>query len=183
MKTIKLTQKKTCLVSPRDYKHIIKYKWHFNGRYAVRTILDGKKKKTLYMHRFIMGNPYAKVIDHIDGNGLNNQRNNLRICSHKENFRNQKISKHNTSGAKGVVWNNKNENWNARITVDRKRIHLGCFLNKKDAIAAYNRSAKKYYGEYAKKNKEKEGAVKEESQDTTGDAQSDQGLFNQEQGS
>ena len=93
------------------------------------------------------------VIDHIDGNSLNNQKNNLRICTQSQNCSNQKIGKSNTSGYKGVSYNKGQGKYNSRIRFNKKLIHLGYFVNLKDAARAYNEAAVKYHGEFANLNK------------------------------
>jgi len=162
MKTIHLSQNKKTKVDDNDYQKLSQFRWYYNGRYAARSGRKGGKKVNVYMHREILACPKSKVIDHISGDSLDNRKVNLRCCTHAENFRNQGISKHNTSGAKGVVWNKRNKNWNARITVDRKRIHLGCFNDKVTAIKQYNLAAKKYHEQYARinKNEEEDEAIK-----------------------
>jgi len=170
MTKIQLTQQKIATISRKDFDKIAKYKWQFNGRYAVRKNNSGK---TIYMHREIMQTPENLVTDHIDGDGLNNKRSNLRICTYRQNFRNQKISKNNTTGIKGVVWNKQNKNWLARLTIDNKRIHLGSFKTKELAMQIRNKYAKKYYGKYAKEIK-KESVSKKENKDEVPSADSNE---------
>ena len=90
-----------------------------------------------------------KVVDHIDGNTLNNQRSNLRTCTQGENMRNQKISSRNTSGIKGVSWSKNRERWLACIKGNGKQIYLGHFICPLMAKLAYNKAAVKYHGEFA----------------------------------
>jgi len=112
------------------------------------------EEKTLYLHRIIMGiTDTTLCIDHIDGNGLNNQKNNLRVCSNKENLRNRKIGKNNKSGFKGVCWRKCLKKWRACIKVNMKSKYLGHFDNILDAASAYNKAATMYFGEFAKLNK------------------------------
>jgi hypothetical protein len=154
------------VVSNKDYKNLKSKKWYYAAGYAVRT----EKGKRVYMHRVIKNPCQTQVVDHKNGDKLDNRRSNLRVCSSRENHCNQKISKHNTSGAKGVVFNKKNSNWNARITHKMKRIHLGTFKTKEEAIVAYNKAAQKYHGKYRKENKKQNEARQassgEESQET-----------------
>lgn len=156
---IKLSQGKQAQVSPEDYERVSQYKWSYDTHNdcAVRSIFlgrEGGKQKsiTVNMHRFIMGTPKGKDTDHINGNRLDNRRENLRICSHKENRRNSKLSKANKSGYKGVSWSNKYNKWGVRIMTDRKYKHVGYFHFVTQAALAYNEAAKKYHGEYAKLN-------------------------------
>lgn len=102
------------------------------------------------MHRLILNVTDAIVfVDHIDGNGLNNQRSNLRACSNAENLMNRPANKNNTSGFKGVILDKTNGKWIAQIMLKRKHIGLGSYSNKIDAAKAYNDAAKIYFGEFA----------------------------------
>lgn len=103
------------------------------------------KWSQMRMHRLILDIPMhdPRQIDHIDGDGLNNRKSNLRICTQAENARN--IHKETL----GVCWSKASNKWRAQIGFNYKSIHLGVFENKRDAIIAYNKAAKKYFGEYA----------------------------------
>ena len=103
------------------------------------------------MHRLIMGvaDPHVEI-DHIDGDGLNNSRTNLRLCSHMENTRNQGLSKRNTSGFKGVSWNSDCKKWAAHISTGSGRNeYLGLFSSAEAAHEAYCAAALKYHGKFA----------------------------------
>lgn len=93
--------------------------------------------------------PTCKV-DHKDGDGLNNKFNNLRLASDTQNAQNTKKRSDNTSGFKGVSWHNKLGQWRAVIVVNKKQIHLGTFWDIQDAVAAYKKAAKHYFGEFAR---------------------------------
>ena len=101
------------------------------------------------MHIFILG---FKGIDHIDGNGLNNQRNNLRKATHQENMMNRQSNKNSSSQFKGVHWYERTNKWQARITFNQKRISLGYFTSEIDAAKTYNKKALELFGEFAKLN-------------------------------
>jgi hypothetical protein len=92
------------------------------------------------------------MTDHRDGNGLNNQRHNLRICTAKENGRNQRINSVNTSGYKGVSWKKDQHKWLSQIIVDNRAYNLGTFVCPLRAAKAYNDAAEKYFGEFARPN-------------------------------
>ena len=93
--------------------------------------------------------PEGMEVDHINGNSLDNRKSNLRICTHKENVRNQKLSAANTSGYRGVSWNKASKKWEAYIKVNQKRIYLGKFVDILDAARAYAKKAKECFGEFA----------------------------------
>jgi hypothetical protein len=158
MKEIKLTQGKVALVDDEDYEYLNQFKWftnNINGYfYAGRQITVSKNKQTIiYMHRIIMKPEKGTVIDHLDGNTLNNQKNNLRICTHAENMRNSKINKNNKSGYKGVVYQINSNNYKAQIKFNNKTINIGSYIDPIDAARAYNAAALKYHGEFANLNK------------------------------
>lgn len=114
-----------------------------------------KSDKYGYLHRYIMGVADSKVIiDHANMNTLDNTKDNLRICSIKENVRNRNKQKNNTSGYKGVYKrrDRKLRPYNAFIHVNRKKINLGTFDNPNDAAKAYNKAAVNYHGEFARLN-------------------------------
>lgn len=151
MKTIELTQGKQALVSASDYAYLSGFKWCYNARLdcAARGIWDKDSKQTtvVSMHRFLMGTPRGMDTDHINGDRLDNRRENLRVCSHADNQANMKMHKDNSSGYKGVSLA-KSGNWVAKI---RNRT-IGTFANKVDAAKAYNQKAVELYGHYAKLN-------------------------------
>jgi hypothetical protein len=96
--------------------------------------------KTVYMHRLITNAPKGMDVDHINHDSLDNRRANLRVCSHSENLLNRGPSCVNKNGAMGVVKVTRNKKytyWEARITVNGKRVYLGTFKNPNDAAAAY----------------------------------------------
>lgn len=160
MKLIKLTQGKFAQVDDEDFEKLNKYKWHAqkdgNTFYAVRKSLikasiDGGRKK-VHMHRVILGAPPGVLCDHIDGDGLNNQRCNLRIATRQENRRNQiRARKDNKLGVKGVCWNKDHGKFEAGIGIDGKLTHLGDFFCLEKAKKAYREAELKYFGEFARK--------------------------------
>ena len=97
-----------------------------------------------------MSPPDNMEVDHINGDKLDNRKENLRVCTHRENGKNQKISINNTSGYKGVFANHKN--WQAVIGVDGKPIYLGTYPSPEKAAEAYDVAAKKYHGDFANLN-------------------------------
>jgi hypothetical protein len=143
---IPLTKGKFTIVDAEDFVWLSQFKWHCiinKSAYAYHSF-NGKQTS---MHRVIMNPPPGLVVDHIDGNGLNNCRSNLRICTIVENQRNSKgWSK--TSRYKGVSWSKKNK-WASAISLNFKRIHLGYFDNEIEAAKAYDKKAAELFGEFA----------------------------------
>lgn len=150
MKRIKLTGRngigKFALVDTQDFERCSAKSWYVSSKGRPKAIhkMDGKWKQVT-MHRFILNFPVGKLIDHIDGNPLNNQRENLRLCSIVENHYNRRPCA--KSGFKGV--RPSGTLWEARITLAGKAIILGSFKEKTEAAMAYNAAAKKYFGEFA----------------------------------
>jgi len=154
MKEIQLTRKKVALVDNHDFHSINKYMWSLSGcrRYAVR---DDENGRRIYMHREIMKTPVGVDVDHIDGDGLNNRRKNMRNCTRSQNHMNRKaytFKKH--SRFKGVTLDKsaKKKRWMARIKKDRKNIHIGRFLTEIEASKAYDKKAIELFGKFARIN-------------------------------
>jgi hypothetical protein len=101
---------------------------------------------------FIMRPPKGMVVDHIDGNGLNNRRSNLRICTPQENGRNRRRNRNKATEFKDVAYDPRSGKYFARICVNRKPIHIGTFTSAVEAAKAYDRMALKLHGEFANLN-------------------------------
>lgn len=155
MKKIALTKNKFAIVDDSDYDFLNKWKWHINSTrgkyYAVRNIkLKNGKRSLVKMHRLIMDTSIGMEVDHIDGDGLNNQRKNLRNCTKFENAKNRLIGKNNKSGFKGVSWNKQKKKWHAYISCNKKLMSLGFFSTKEDAYKSYCDACTKYHREFSK---------------------------------
>lgn len=150
MKKIKLTKGRHTLVDDLDFEQLGGEKWLCQttlcGKYAARK----EKGKYVYLHRVILGARKGQYVDHKNGDGLDNRRANLRICTNAENGRNRRgLNKNNTSGFRGVCRYKKTARWTAQIMVMHKNIKLGVFSNKKDAHIAYRKASKKHFGDFA----------------------------------
>jgi hypothetical protein len=155
MKYIPLTKNQQAIVDDCDYKLVSKYKWYFDklGYAATNApMIKGKRYPTIRMHRLIMKPSKGLEIDHISRDGLDNRRCNLRICNHRDNLRNSKLRKDNTSGYKGVHFYKLTKKWQAKLMVENKTISLGYYKNKEDAARAYNDGAIKHFGKFARLN-------------------------------
>lgn len=151
-----IVDKQIVQIDDEDFDLVSKYKWRLSkGKYTYYVITHNKvdnKDTTLYLHRLVFGNSDKNSIDHIDGNGLNNQKNNLRICTYTQNNRNRNSCINSSSKYKGVSWYKKSCKWRASIQVNKKMIHIGYYNSEEDAAEMYNLHAIKYFKEFAKLN-------------------------------
>ncbi len=165
--TIPLTKGYSTVISAEDID-LVSLKWcasiSTNGLpYAMRGASANGKNTRQILHRVILeriiGRQVAKseVVDHINGDTLDNTRANLRLASRSQNMANSQLAANNSSGAKGVCWDKTHNSWQAQIVVNGKRIRLGRFKAKNDAIRAYNVAAFTHHGEFAVLNMIEEG--------------------------
>jgi len=154
---VPLTKGLEALVSPQDFDMVREFKWCATrgGRtsYASRQVRssDGKWSVGL-MHRLIMAPPQGLLVDHINGNGLDNRRENLRLCSHAENIRNQQSRLGTSSRFKGV-WMHSGK-WAAMIEHNGDKINLGRFDCEERAARQYDRAARVFFGRFARTNQD-----------------------------
>lgn len=161
MKYIQLANsEKFAIVDDEDFDEISKRSWHinFHGYASYDSKKEGLLRRTkILMHRKVMNITDPNIlIDHINGNKLDNRRSNLRIANRSQNAANGNKHKNNTSGYKGASFMNVPsrglKQWVSTITVNRKRICIGYFLTAEEAARAYDKAAKEHFGEYAKLN-------------------------------
>jgi hypothetical protein len=154
---IPLTQGMVAIVDDED-AYLAAYNWcaspEASTRYAVRGVRRGGRQVTIRLHRVITNAPPGFDVDHINGNGLDCRRSNLRVVTRAQNTRNARRRRDNTSGFKGVSWSAKAGRWSARVGsgIRGKRIWLGYFSTKEAAARAYDDAARAQYGQYASPN-------------------------------
>lgn len=151
MKMIKITKNRHTLVDDEDFIILNNMKWHAqegqcNKCYASTYI----NLKPILMHVFIVNPPKGFHVDHKNGNGLDNRKINLRICSRSQNMANRAMQKNNTSGFKGVY--KKRKKWAAQVKLNKKYQYLGVFDSKSKAATAYDNAAIKCFGEFSRTN-------------------------------
>ncbi len=148
----------TVLIDDADYEAVMSRTWHINeighNKYAIRLEKVNGKYRNLSMHRFILGVTDRNInVDHINKNGLDNRRANMRTCTTAENCRNKRKHKDGVhSKYIGVTWHSTSGRYWARIVVDRKTISLKTFPTEIEAAKAYNDAALKFFGEFASLN-------------------------------
>lgn len=140
MASIPLTKGKYAVIDADDLHLVSGKSWaaakRGNTYYAKSDYRINGERKAIYMHRVILG-VESGLVDHIDGNGLNNRKANLRQASHSLNAHNSGIGHKNTSGFKGVSWSKACGKWKAEITRNKRKMHLGVFDSPEDASRAY----------------------------------------------
>lgn len=156
MKEIPLTRGCVALVDDKDFEFLSRFKWHAvpigNTIYARRCTGDREygNRKDFFLHREIMQPPNGMVIDHIDGDGLNNARANLRVCTRAQN----QINKHQAPANRfyGVTFSKAAQKWMAQLRANKRHYYLGVFETDEEAARARDAAALKYQGEFARLN-------------------------------
>jgi hypothetical protein len=154
---IPLTQRKYAIVDPDDYERLNRYRWcalrRKNGYYAGRTASVHSRDRGRYilMHRAIIDPPYPLVVDHINRNGLDNRKANLRAVTQAQNVLNgvRKKRANSHSRYRGVSRHIRRKKWAVQISYNGKHKTVGYFENEIDAAKAYDEAAKKYHKEFA----------------------------------
>jgi len=157
MKEIKLSKGYIAIVDDEDYEYLSQWKWYADVKpytvYAARAIRKNGIKTSIRMHAIILGLNKGEICDHIDHNGLNNQKANIRKCNASENAKNRRSSINSKSKYLGVFPSfRKNNPWRAQIKVNGNKISLGNYKQEINAAMAYDVAAIKYYKEYANLN-------------------------------
>jgi hypothetical protein len=157
MREIEFKPDHVALVDDEDYEKVSKYEWrlrisHGNNKYAIhKKRLETGKLTTESMHRLILNLTDPKImVDHINHNGLDNRKENMRIANSKTNcYNKKKINKITSSNYKGVYFHKNNKKWCSRIKQNYKRFFLGYFNSEEEAALVYNKKAKELFGEFA----------------------------------
>jgi len=156
---IPLTKGRFAIVDPDDYTRLNHFNWYaaksIHTWYAIRSLTTSRhgKRKNQYMHHLVIAIPAGCFADHINHNGLDNRKANLRPATLSQNIRHRrKFNTPSRSKFKGLTWRKKEKAWHVRITVNDKRLFLGSFKDELEAARTYDSSAKLYYGDYASLN-------------------------------
>jgi hypothetical protein len=156
---IPLSRGKFAIVDPEDYPRLAKHKWHLaespTSSYAARWSRpqNTNKRNRIWMHRQIIPIPPGLVCDHINHNGLDDRKANLRPATFSQNLSNRPKRKSPTcSKYKGLEWDKTQGKWKARIQLNYRKIYLGSFDNELSAAKAYDKAAKRYHGPFAAPN-------------------------------
>jgi hypothetical protein len=149
---VPLTQGLEAIIDAKDAKLVKHRNWFasVNGRNRYALSKLPTECKPISIHRFLMKPEEGYVIDHINGDGLDNRRENLRLANSAQNAWNSRIAKNNTSGFKGVTFNKREGRWRAKISHDGKRINIGTYDTAELASAAYEGAARALFGAYAR---------------------------------
>lgn len=143
---INLSQGYVAKIDAADLNLVSQHCWHLHNSNGKLYAATGGGRKRIFMHSLIFG---SLGIDHKDGDGLNNSRENLRKASHCQNMQNRKLGKNSTSGYKGVSFDKSVGLWKASIGHNFRRYNLGRFSTKEQAALAYDKKAKELHGNFA----------------------------------
>lgn len=155
MKEIRLSNGEIALVSDEDYDFLNQWSWSKNSKHVVRGTSSNYVQECITMHQEVaqrMGMQDVGEIDHKDRNRLNNQRENLRPATRSQNQANAGLRKDSTSSFKGVSFHVRLNKWQARLQRGKTRLHLGYFSTPEKAAQAYDRAARRHFGEFARTN-------------------------------
>lgn len=153
MKKISCSNGKKAIVDDEMFDLLSGYKWYVLDGYAMRKEKTRGKGILIPMHHLVSGRPESGYVsDHINGDRLDNRRENLRFCTLSQNSMNRGARNDNKSGYKGVSYYKNNGKWRACLRIKGKTKHLGYFTSIESAALAYNLGATTFFGEYSKIN-------------------------------
>lgn len=160
MKEIKLTKGYVAIVDDEDFDRVSQYKW--SASVGERTIYvyrsfydkDTTSRKNILLHRFIVNNPTGLEVDHVNHNGLDNRKENLRICTRSQNKMNSHKTKKTKYKYKGIslmssALQTRNKPYRAQLRFGNVHYSLGVFETEEEAAKAYDEKAKELFGEFA----------------------------------
>lgn len=156
MREIPLSQGYIAKIDDADWPLVSGHSWHAyvhprgGNVYAKATVRKGRGKSVVWMHRVILGARPGQIVDHANGDGCDNRRSNLRLCSHRENMRNRRAARTNKLGLKGVYQDG--SRFRAIIMVDKRQMPAGNFNCPLKAARAYDVAAMRHFGEFARLN-------------------------------
>jgi len=146
------------LVDSEDYNRVSSRSWrltvnHTGNLYVVSDVRHTDHIEKILLHREILRTYDDSMVDHVDGNGLDNRKYNLRVATNQQNVANShKWRKQTSSRYKGVFWDHSRGLWRAGIMFNRKKIYLGRYLREEEAAQAYDNRAVDLFGEFARLN-------------------------------
>jgi hypothetical protein len=157
LREIPLTQGKVAIVDDDDYERLAKYKWctyrsETGTWYVVRGEMSTRGYRHVRMHRAVLNAKPGEHCDHINGNGLDNRKSNLRIATNQQNSWNRRKPINGIARYKGVRAKQSNGKWTAQITIGGHHRYIGTFPTQEEAARAYDKAAMAVFGEYAKLN-------------------------------
>jgi hypothetical protein len=154
---IYLDEGKWTILDPTDYYRFGGFKWCIGGNkgkfYTIRgQMISPKDSKIVQLHRLIMDAPKGLLVDHRNGDSLDNRRANLRLATYSQNQYNKRKRKNTSSRFRGVYFNKEHRKWAAFISVAGKKTYLGYFDSEIEAARVYDEAAKKHHGEFVRLN-------------------------------
>lgn len=148
---IPLTLGKLAIVDIENFESLSRVNWHARKDYSTQSFYAREGRNSTPMHRIIAKASKGQLVDHINGNTLDNRRANLRIVTPRQNAINREIQHNNTSGVPGVTWHKRLGKWQVRIGTAETRVSVGYFDSKDEAILARHEAEKEQYGEYSRR--------------------------------
>jgi len=150
------------IVDEEDAELVSQFRWRpYKSRYGhdlfyafTNRRMDTRLTDNMLMHRLVMGlSKHDPDVDHVDGDGLNNSKSNLRTCTVSQNQANRHTLRADKSSVfRGVTWHKQISKWQAQVKVNGRSLYLGCFESEVDAAIAYNKAALQHFGEFARLN-------------------------------